>query len=700
MRKNVRRNMIATFGLSAVAFFAGAVSLNVNAKAAEETVEQPTQEFFVDGAGVYVGGFENGVDTTGFRFRITAKSTLIASGATIGALVLPADLTAETELKKTTVLNDGTDSQALIDEVFEAGNWVQHEKYADYKYTCVYLYNYQPADYNRDILCNAYVVDGETTTYATTLPRSMSEVALAAENDGDTRASGYIKNYNVNYFGADGVTEVDGLDEEIVRYGSLIEEPETPADTATQTFVGWYADKACKTEFDFTKPAKGTTNVYSKWEEKYVPPFATSVLINGGTVESKANFTYGDDATTATDWYYNKTTGELTKSWTATNASEFDDRMYWAEGQTGDFTFTSTVALARNAGFEFTYNDGAKIHRFFIGNFYGGLRVCIGDSQTSAMYLGMGVDDETTFKFVKTSSAMKVYINNATTSNVDTLALTIASTGITRHYGTDNNVTNQAAVATAFSAMFEKHVAIGFTVVGNTTASVTHKNISVVSEAIAPITFKTSVSLNGGTVTSPANLTYGATAATTTDWYYNKTTGELTKTFSHQTGNSDFNDRVYLAEGQTGDFTFTVTATLEHNAGFEFTYNDGAAIKRFFIGRGWGGLRICYGDASSPGVLTSGLGLSAENNETTFKFVKTSSEMKIYITNETTNNEETLAVTIASTGLTVHYGTTTATNLTSIGAAFSKMFERHIAIGFTAVGTTAPKAVYKNISIK
>ena len=696
MKNNVRKNLLATLSLSAVcALSAGALGVN---NAAAET---PTADIFVNGAAVYVGSEDEvgGVDTSGIRFQIFAKKSIVESGAEIGALLLPADMTDETELTLDTVViqNDKVEGEEKVTKsVLDSEKW-QDSEYDGYVYTWAYLYNFPVNDYNREILASAYVA-GDTNTYSNTISRSMAGVALAAEQDNDNRAAAYIKKYHVNYYGLDGETEIDGLDNVGVRYGSLIEQPETPAETDTHTFLGWYADKDCSAEFDFTKAVKGTTNIYSKWEEKYIPPFATSVSINGGKVESKANFTYGDAASTTTDWYYNKTTGTLTKTFSNQNGgSDFDDRVYLKDAQTGDFTFKTTATLNTYAGFEFTYNDGAAIRRFFIGKQGDGLRVCIGDAATSTMYSGLGLGDETTFTFVKTSSKMKVYINNATTGNVDTLALTIASTGITRHYGADNGVTNQATVATAFSAMFGKHVAIGFTAVGGQAPVATYKNISVVSEAITPIAFATSVSINGGKVESSANLTYGDAASTTTDWYYNKTTGTLTKTFSNQNGGSDFDDRVYLAEAQTGDFTFTVTATLETHAGFEFTYNDGTAIKRFFIGRAWGGLRICYGDSSTPSVLTSEFGVA---DETTFKFVKTSSEMKIYITNATTNNEETLAVTIASTGLTLHFGKTTATDLTSIGTVFSKMFEKDIAIGFTAVGTAAPVATYKNISVK
>ncbi|MGN1061921.1 MAG: InlB B-repeat-containing protein, partial [Candidatus Scatosoma sp.] len=167
--------------------------------------------------------------------------------------------------------------------------WQQSE-YADYLQTCVYLYNFPVNDYNREILCNAYV-EGTVDTYATTISRSMAGVALLAQNDGDARAEKYIKEYNVNFYGEDCETEIEGLESIGVKYGSLIDEPEAPADTPTKAFVGWYSDADCTTAFDFTQPVTGTTNIYSKWEEKYVPPIATTVSINGGTVTSNANFT-------------------------------------------------------------------------------------------------------------------------------------------------------------------------------------------------------------------------------------------------------------------------------------------------------------------------------------------------------------------------------------------------------------------------
>ena len=234
----------------------------------------PTEGVMVTGASVYVGnGTENGVDKSGIRFQVLAKKTLVENGAEIGALLLPADMTTATELKvDTTVIQneevEGT--EAVTNQTLAADKWTE-SKYEGYLQTCVYLYNFPVNDYNREILASAYIKSGENYTYSETISRSMAYVALAAENDGVTSAVGYIKQYNVNYYGEDGETEIDGLDNVGVRYGSLIEKPADPVSaTGNKVFAGWYADKACTEAFDFTKAVKGTTNVYSNWIDGYV----------------------------------------------------------------------------------------------------------------------------------------------------------------------------------------------------------------------------------------------------------------------------------------------------------------------------------------------------------------------------------------------------------------------------------------------
>ena len=376
MKKNLKKLLFATLSLSAVGILsAGAMSVNY-AKA--EELEQPMADLLVKGASVYLAGSESDVDKNGMRFEVLAKKELIQNNATIGAVVLPADLLGENELTVNTT--------KATNDLLEIEKWNPSSTYTDYMYTYVYMYNFPVSDYNRDITVRAYLTDGENYDYSDATTRSMAYVAWELENLGSDVAADYIKEYHVNYFGEDGVTELSGMENVGVRYGSLPTQPEAPAETATKQFVGWYADKACTQAFDFTKPVKGTTNIYSKWVEKYIPPFATRVSINGGALTSAANFTYGDAEATTADWYYNKTTGALTKTFnTQTGGSDFNDRVYIKDGQTGDFTFTVTATLEHNAGFEFTYNTGSAINRYFIGRGWNGLRVSIGDAQRNAI---------------------------------------------------------------------------------------------------------------------------------------------------------------------------------------------------------------------------------------------------------------------------------------------------------------------------
>ena len=45
------------------------------------------------------------------------------------------------------------------------------------------------------------------------------------------------------------------------------------------TFIGWYTDHTCTTEFDFTKPITGDTKVYAKWE-KNAPVLPDTYALN------------------------------------------------------------------------------------------------------------------------------------------------------------------------------------------------------------------------------------------------------------------------------------------------------------------------------------------------------------------------------------------------------------------------------------
>ena len=63
-----------------------------------------------------------------------------------------------------------------------------------------------------------------------------------------------------------------------VKYNGTAKDPGTLTEEG-YTFVGWYADHTCTTEFDFTKPITGDTKVYAKWE-KNAPVFPDTYELN------------------------------------------------------------------------------------------------------------------------------------------------------------------------------------------------------------------------------------------------------------------------------------------------------------------------------------------------------------------------------------------------------------------------------------
>lgn len=80
------------------------------------------------------------------------------------------------------------------------------------------------------------------------------------------------KDYEVSF-----VTEhVDAPASQSVPYNGTAKDPgELKADG--YTFIGWYADEAHKTKFDFSTPITGDTKVYAKWEKNAPNTYALNV---------------------------------------------------------------------------------------------------------------------------------------------------------------------------------------------------------------------------------------------------------------------------------------------------------------------------------------------------------------------------------------------------------------------------------------
>lgn len=75
------------------------------------------------------------------------------------------------------------------------------------------------------------------------------------------------------------VTEhVDAPASQNVKYNGTASDP-GKLTAEGYTFIGWYTDHTCTTEFDFTKPIKSNTKVYAKWE-KNAPVLPDTYALN------------------------------------------------------------------------------------------------------------------------------------------------------------------------------------------------------------------------------------------------------------------------------------------------------------------------------------------------------------------------------------------------------------------------------------
>ena len=80
------------------------------------------------------------------------------------------------------------------------------------------------------------------------------------------------KDYEVSF-----ITEhSDAPDSQNVKYNGTAKDPGTLT-AEGYTFVGWYADEAHKTKFDFNTPITGDTKVYAKWEKNAPNTYALNV---------------------------------------------------------------------------------------------------------------------------------------------------------------------------------------------------------------------------------------------------------------------------------------------------------------------------------------------------------------------------------------------------------------------------------------
>lgn len=99
------------------------------------------------------------------------------------------------------------------------------------------------------------------------------------------------KDYEVRFITEHG----DAPASQNVKYNGTANDPGTLTEEG-YTFIGWYADEAHKTKFDFSTPITGDTKVYAKWEKNAPNTYALNVsgafvYVNGVDVTASAGDT-------------------------------------------------------------------------------------------------------------------------------------------------------------------------------------------------------------------------------------------------------------------------------------------------------------------------------------------------------------------------------------------------------------------------
>ena len=89
-----------------------------------------------------------------------------------------------------------------------------------------------------------------------------------------------VAKWDINQYTIKFVSEHGSFADQTIEYGKLIETDKlTIPKVEGYTFIGWYADEAHKTKFDFSTPITGDTKVYAKWE-KNAPVLPDTYALN------------------------------------------------------------------------------------------------------------------------------------------------------------------------------------------------------------------------------------------------------------------------------------------------------------------------------------------------------------------------------------------------------------------------------------
>ena len=172
-----------------------------------------------------------------------------------------------------------------------------------------------------------------------------------------------VAKWDINKYTVKFVSDYGSFADQTIEHGKLIETDKlTIPEVEGYTFVGWYADEAHKTKFDFSTPITSNTTVYAKWTAK---DYEVSFVTEHGKAPTSQNVPYNGTA---------KDPGKLTAEgytfdgWYAddTYSTEFKfstpitgDTKVYAKWEKNAPVLPDTYAL--NVSGAFVYVDGVDV---------------------------------------------------------------------------------------------------------------------------------------------------------------------------------------------------------------------------------------------------------------------------------------------------------------------------------------------------
>lgn len=172
-----------------------------------------------------------------------------------------------------------------------------------------------------------------------------------------------VAKWDINQYTVKFVSDYGSFADQTIEHGKLITTDKlTIPEVEGYTFVGWYADEAHKTKFDFSTPITSNTTVYAKWTAN---DYEVSFITEYGNAPASQNVPYNKTATNP---------GELTAEgytfigWyaDAAHTKKFDfstpitgDTKVYAKWEKNAPVLPDTYAL--NVSGAFVYVDGVDV---------------------------------------------------------------------------------------------------------------------------------------------------------------------------------------------------------------------------------------------------------------------------------------------------------------------------------------------------